>query len=429
MTAADATDVLLSLPRFAGVEDDAYAPGLDRVRALLDVMDRPHEQLRTVHVAGTNGKGSVASLIAAIATASGMRTGLHTSPHLHHLRERMRVDGTPAPEAWLAETVTRYQADLERIGPSFFEATVALSFRYFADRTVDLAVVEVGLGGRLDATNVLQPDLCVITNIDLDHTHLLGDTHAAIAREKAGIIKPDAPVLVGPVPDAAWEAIHTVAVARDALCISLPETVRWRVPHADQTKSILDLETPLRAYDRLRVPLVGTHQQMNAALAIRAAEAVVPNVTFEADPVYAGLEHLRRYSGLRGRLEVHVPDPLILADVAHNPSSLAATLQAVASHTTGDVVVGLALARDKDLDAIASILRDGATAVLPLVVDADRLYAADALADCLRAAEVPLRPPASVSDAVDDFRATALPDDVLLLTGSHRVLAALPPSD
>src|SRR5690606_4396768 len=154
-----------------------------------------HRAFPSVHVAGTNGKGSTASMIAAVGTAAGLRVGLHTSPHLFHVGERIRVDGVPAPEAWLAAAVARYRPAFEAVGPSFFEATVALSFRYFAGAGVDWVVAEVGLGGRLDATNVLAPAVSVVTSIGLDHTELLGESLAAIAREKAGIVKPATPVV------------------------------------------------------------------------------------------------------------------------------------------------------------------------------------------------------------------------------------------
>jgi len=184
MSRPDALDYLLNRPQFANVADDAHKPGLERMHTLMDEMGDPHEALRTVHVAGTNGKGSVSAMVAAIATAAGLRTGLHTSPHLTHVTQRMRIDGTPAPTDWLAGAVEEYRPLFDRVEPSFFEMTVALTFLYFAEQNVDLAVVEVGLGGRLDSTNVLHPALSIITNIDLDHTDLLGDTIGAIAREK-----------------------------------------------------------------------------------------------------------------------------------------------------------------------------------------------------------------------------------------------------
>src|SRR5690606_30389522 len=211
MTYADALTVLHALPRFAEAGAAAFRPGLARMRALMEAMDLPHERFASVHVAGTNGKGSTASMTAAMATAAGWRVGLHTSPHLFDVAERLRLDGTPAPHAWIADAVARYRTDFARIEPSFFEATVALSFRYFADEGVDLAVVEVGLGGRLDATNVLTPRACGITTLGLDHTDLLGDTLEAIAREKAGIAKPGVPLLTSAAQPEALAAIRETA--------------------------------------------------------------------------------------------------------------------------------------------------------------------------------------------------------------------------
>ena len=191
----DAERRLLALPRFAGAGAAAYKPGLGRTRALLAALGDPHTVVPTVHVAGTNGKGSTASFAASVAQAAGLRVGLHTSPHLATLRERMRVDGRPAPPDWLDGALARWGGAVDAVGPSFFEATVALSLLYFAEQDVDLAVVEVGLGGRLDATNVLAPLVAAVTHVGLDHTDLLGDTVEAIAREKAGIAKPGVPFL------------------------------------------------------------------------------------------------------------------------------------------------------------------------------------------------------------------------------------------
>ena len=177
-----ALDRLLALPRFADAGAAAYSPGLDRMRALLAGMGHPERAAPSIHVAGTNGKGSTASMAAAIATASGLRVGLHTSPHLRHIGERMRVDGVPAADGWLDDATERHARLFARVGPSFFEATTALAFLRFAEAGVDLAVIEVGLGGRLDATNVLTPRVSVVTSVGLDHTDLLGDT---LARHRA----------------------------------------------------------------------------------------------------------------------------------------------------------------------------------------------------------------------------------------------------
>ena len=421
MTPDAAIAYLHGLPRYAGVADDAYKPGLARMEALMDAMGRPHEAFPSVHVAGTNGKGSTASMIAAIATAAGQRTGLHTSPHLLRVTERLRIDGQPAPDEWLAEAVARYRADFERIEPSFFEATVALSFRYFAEQQVDRAVVEVGLGGRLDATNVLQPELAVITSIDLEHTTLLGDTLAAIAREKAGIIKPGVPVLTGVRQLEAVEAIRAVAEEQDAPLHGIDTEIEIRHAKAKLDHSMLAITTPVRVYDDLRIDLGGVHQQHNALLAVRAAEVL----GLGADAIRTGLRDVRRLSGLRGRLELLQRDPLVVADVAHNPSSLAATLDAVRPTLDvhgGRLYVLLGLMRDKDVGAIAELLDAAHAIVTPVGLPSERALPAEALRDALAEHGVQVNGPSTIAAGIAAFQQDAAADDALLITGSHGVV-------
>jgi len=428
MSAPDAIEYLFELPQYAN-DDAAAKPGLERMEALMDGMDRPHEAIRTVHVAGTNGKGSVSSMVAAIATAAGLTTGLHTSPHLTHVEQRMRVDGTPAPREWLVDAIDRYRPLFDRVEPSFFEVTVALSFRYFADRAVDLAVVEVGLGGRLDATNVLSPALAVITNIDLDHTDLLGDTLAAIAREKAGIITPRTPVLSGVDQEEARAVIADVAAERNAPLREIRDEVSWWVPHADLSGSVMDLETPLRAYDRLHVALPGPHQETNVALAVRAAELVVPAVQTTAEPVYEGVRDLRALTGFRGRLEVLQDQPLVVVDVAHNPPGIEAglrTLDRILTRRGGTLYVAFTAVRGKQLDAVARLLAEHDARVLPVPVDTPRALPPEEITETLRAHGVKVLDARPVSVVLEDFHRLAQSGDVLLLTGSHKMMELLP---
>lgn len=429
MPHSDAIDYLLGLPQYANVADEARKPGVERIESLMEAMNDPHEAIRTVHVAGTNGKGSVASMLAAISTAAGLRTGLHTSPHLTTVEERLKIDGTPAPTTWLADRVDQYRGLFERVQPSFFEVTVALTFLYFAERQVDLAVIEVGLGGRLDATNILHPALSIITNIDLDHTELLGNTLDAVAREKAGIIKPKTPVLSGVTKDEARAAIAEVADERNAPLHELRDQVVWRAPHADLTGSVLDVETPLRSYDRLRVALPGRHQQANAALALRAAEIVVPAVQTSADPVHEGLKEVRALTGFRGRLEVLQTEPLIVVDVAHNPPGIAATLETVApvvADRGGTLHVCLNAVRGKGLPDVARLLAERQARVTPIPIDTKRAIPPDEIAETLRAHGVLVNEPCPLPEALARFQRSALPADGLLLTGSHKLVDILP---
>ncbi len=429
MSSTDAVEYLHNLPQFANVADEAYEPGLERMQTLMEAMGRPHDSLRAIHIAGTNGKGSVASMVAAIATAAGLRTGLHTSPHLTHLTQRMRIDGTPAPREWLEEAVHRYQPLFERVEASFFEATVALTFLYFAEKDVDLAVIEVGLGGRLDATNVLRPALSLITSIDLDHTELLGDTIEAVAREKAGIIKPQAPVITGVTQDEAREAIAEIAAEQSVPLHVVQDETQWRAPHADLSGSVLDLETPVRPYDRLRLSLPGAHQQANAALAVRAAELAFPSVQATPEPVYAGLSDIQKRTGFRGRLDVLQSRPLIVVDVGHNPPAIAASLETVSPIVTkrgGTLYVLLNMPRDKGIAEVAELLADRMARVTPIPIDTRRALSPEEMRETLRAHGVITRPSQPVEEAIREFQQTASPEDGLLLVGSHKLVEILP---
>ena len=427
MTFDEARAYLLALPRYAKYGDAAYHPGLARIEALTDAMGRPHEAFESVHVAGTNGKGSTASMLAAVATATGRRTGLHTSPHLFRLTERLRIGGAPAPDAWLA-AVKRFRPVMDRLAPSFFEAVTALSFLYFAEAGVDLAVVEVGLGGRLDATNVLRPRLCLITHIGHDHGALLGETLPEIAGEKAGIVKPGVPVLAGTDRPEARAVIRATAEERGAPFHDVTEEVRlWDVrPAPDHTA--FDVRTPAGTYEDLRVGLPGAHQARNAALALRAAEVLFGVRPDAAEAVRTGLRDVRRLAGLRGRLEVLHTEPMIVADVAHNADGLAAALAFLRAvrPAGGRPYVLFGVMRDKDLDRMAPLLAAAGATVFPARLDAERARPVAELAAGLRAHGVALAEPGSVAEGLTRFRARARPEDALLVTGSHLTVAALP---
>lgn len=399
------------------------------MQALMAAMGNPHEAIPSVHVAGTNGKGSTASLLAAIATASGRRVGLHTSPHLFHVTERMRLNGVPAPDAWLGDAVGRYRAVFDAIQPSFFEATTALSLLYFAEESADLAVVEVGLGGRLDATNVITPRLAIITTIGLEHTDLLGDTLAAIAREKAGIIKPGVPVLTAVTQPDALAAIRAVAEAQAAPLHQMHHEVEVYTTATSLAGLTLKARTPIRTYDNVQVGIPGLHQQMNASLALRAAELLFVDVQRDPTAIYTGLRGVRTLAGLRGRLEVLQPRPLIVADVGHNPDGLATALAFIQQHRPtqqGRVYVIFGAMRDKDVVAMAQLLAEADATVLPVSAGGDRALPAADLADVLRRQGIALIEKASIAASWAWFMENTTEDDTLLITGSHQVVAQIP---
>lgn len=428
MTFEKAYNVLLSLPRFADQGAAAYHPGLQRMETLMQAMGHPHKAFESVHIAGTNGKGSTASMLAAIATASGKRVGLHTSPHLFHFTERLRIDGVPASEAWVADAITRLQPVLDEVQPSFFEAVTALSFLYFAEQEVDLAVVEVGLGGRLDATNILAPRLAIITSIARDHTAILGDTLPEIAREKAGIIKPETPVLTAVEAAEVVAVLHQVALAQQAPFHLVSDEVQIESKETTLNGTILHVRTPTRYYENLQIGLLGPHQYTNAMLAIRAAEMLFDDVSTHSKPIYTGLREIARLSGLRGRLEVLQDIPLILADVGHNAESLEATMHFVASirqQRKGHLYVLLGLMRDKDLEHIAHLLTHEGVTIFPVSIPHERALSAAELAARLQHFGINTTENQGFSAFVTWFQKEARAEDMLLVTGSHQVVAQL----
>ena len=424
MTWPEAEALLLDLPRFAEQGGAAFKPGLERMEALLDAVGNPHEQFRSVHVAGTNGKGSTASMIASIATAAGLRVGLHTSPHLLDLAERLRLDGVPAPHEWIADAVARLRPAFAATEPSFFEATVALSFLYFAEMGVDLAVVEVGLGGRLDATNVLRPELALVTHIGLDHADLLGDTLEAVAREKAGIAKPGVPLLTAAEGADVVAALRETAEARGASFARVQDEVDIGSVDVRSDRLVLDLSTPVRTYERLAVGLPGRHQGWNAALAVRAAERVVAATASTGAAVYEGLANVRKLSGLNGRCEQLHSTPLILSDVAHNADGLRASLAFAGTLRRGPLYVLFGTMRDKDLGPMADALTEADVTVLPVSLPLPRALPLSPLREALRSRGLRIVDVGSVQDGIGWFVRHAGASDSLLITGSHVTVAS-----
>ena len=325
-----------ALEELYGLERRRNRLDLVATTALLAALGNPERRFRSVHVAGTNGKGSVCALIERVLREAGLRTGLFTSPHLVDFRERIRVRGRWADEAWLEKTLDRIASLPEGKDCTFFEACTALAFEYFAAQEVEIAVVEVGLGGRLDCTNVITPEVCVITSIGLDHTELLGYTLEEIAAEKAGIVKPGVPVVVGPVPDPARAVIERIAAERGAPIVHVPGA------------------TPGAAEDPAPEGIAGINRALaHAALAALAARGV----TIPADAVTRGTAATR----WPGRLGVSPREPRLWWDGAHNVDGMR---HLVARWTHRDArtrppVVVLALSNDKDAGAILAALREG----------------------------------------------------------------------
>jgi dihydrofolate synthase/folylpolyglutamate synthase len=359
---------------------------LDRMRAVLEALGSPERRFRSVHVAGTKGKGSTAAILHALALECGLKTGLYTSPHLVDIRERIRVGRDDIPAEALRALVADAQPHVDRMRaagdpPTFFEIFTALAFRHFADEAVDLAVVEVGLGGRLDATNVLRPDVSVLTSVSIDHTHQLGETLERIAAEKAGIIKPGVPVVCQPQPPEAMAVVERAAQRAGSPLLVVGRDVTYTWAPVQGTGIRLAVRTPHAAYDDLFLPLLGEHQAVNAATAIAAAEragSLAERLTPER--VRGGLRRVR----WPGRMELVPGRPDMLLDGAHNRASMERLMEGLAQHFPGRLLVFVfASAADKDIDGMLAVLaqKGGGAPVVFTRTDNPRAAAPADLAD------------------------------------------------
>ncbi|MBC7188095.1 MAG: bifunctional folylpolyglutamate synthase/dihydrofolate synthase [Calditrichaeota bacterium] len=399
--------------------------GLERIEALLARLGKPQRRFASVHVAGTNGKGSTAAALASILTKAGLRTGLYTSPHLVRPEERIAIDGVPiAPEEFV-ELVARVRPLVDELGATFFEAITAMAFLYFAEREVEIAVVEVGMGGRLDATNVLHPLLSLITSIDLDHVEHLGATVSDIAREKAGIMKPGVPCLTSAVNAEALTVLHTVATSLRAPFHTLEELFRVTDVELEQEVTTFSLVNERVAFRGLRSPLVGEHQVSNCALAVSAAHLLSHHdARITPAAIRTGLENTR----WPGRLQRIAEHPTTLVDVAHNPEAMRCVASALQLFAFRRLLVVMGVMRDKDYQAMVAAIAPLASVAIAVAPATPRALPAQEMAAAFRAHGVHTHEADSPRAGVALARRLATAEDLVLCTGSHytvgEVLAA-----
>lgn len=389
------------LPMFHRIGKAAYKADLNNTHALMHLLGHPERGLKCVHVAGTNGKGSTSHMLASILQEAGYKTGLYTSPHLKDFRERIRINGAMIPEERVVRFVEEHRAAFDAIKPSFFEWTVALCFDWFREEKTDIAVIETGLGGRLDSTNVVSPEVSVITNIGWDHADLLGGSLEAIAAEKAGIIKPGVPVIIGDATGRIAEVFRQKAESETA-------PIHF-VEHVDPVPYPLDL--------------LGEHQERNARTVLAAVEAVrTKGWTVAENAVTRGLASTCSNTGLRGRWEILEQHPLTVADVGHNADGMRVVKAQLARTPHRHLHIVLGCVGDKDLGRFLAELPPHATyyfckANIPRGLDATELKS--------RAEAIGLHGAvhASVSAACEAARAAASQEDLVLVTGSVFVVA------
>lgn len=343
------------LPMFSRVGKSAVKHGLTNIIALCELLGNPQNDFKSVHVAGTNGKGSTSHMIAATLQTAGYKVGLYTSPHLVSVRERYRIDGACVPEEWVANFVSNYQEAIIKIAPSYFELNVAMAFYFFKLAKVDIAVIETGLGGRMDSTNIIQPTLSVITSIALDHTDILGDTLEKIAAEKAGIIKPKVPVVIGRT-QAETEVIFVNKALTSQSAIYFADTLFSLVKVSNQDDLIH--YKGVKLYDQQLVDIYTDMQgdfQMHNILTSWAAITVLEQIGIQVSEqhLFSALKHVKSLTGLRGRWDFY--DSNIILDVAHNPDGILQVLQNLkAIHSKVHIVYGSV--KDKDVAGAVQLL-------------------------------------------------------------------------
>ncbi|MCD7971770.1 MAG: bifunctional folylpolyglutamate synthase/dihydrofolate synthase [Candidatus Azobacteroides sp.] len=356
MNYTETIDFLYSqLPVYQKTGGSAYKEGLDNSLYLDKVLDYPHKKYKTIHVAGTNGKGSVSHLLAAVLQSAGYKTGLYTSPHLLDFRERIRINGKMIDQEYVVSFVERVKPVIPEIHPSFFELTMMMAFSWFADQEVDVAIIEVGLGGRLDSTNIITPDLSVITNISFDHMQFLGNTLPSIATEKAGIIKPQVPVVIG---EAGNEEIRKVFEEKAS-------QTKSRIVFAEEEPVIREASIDkdgnwvfqVTGCTDLILELGGWYQKKNANTVLKAIE-ILQSLAYEISPdaISRGFRHVRELTGLNGRWQVIGHAPEIVCDTAHNEAGISRIVEQLRAEKFRQLRIVFGMVNDKEIDHILSLM-------------------------------------------------------------------------
>ena len=346
------------LPVFHRVGSSAFKKGLDNTLALAEAFGNPHQQFKSVHIAGTNGKGSSSNMLAAILQAAGYKTGLYTSPHLKEFTERIKINGEDIPTGYLIDFVQKHKTLFEEIKPSFFEMTVALAFKYFAEEQVDIAIIEVGLGGRLDSTNIITPIISLITNISYDHQDLLGNSLEQIAQEKAGIIKPDVPVVISKTQPEIAQVFEEVASNNQAVIYFADQILEIAGVESYNTHQRFEVVKAGHKYlSGLEVSLGGQYQRFNLPGVLWVTQLLNQHgFTIMEENIREGLSNITSFTGFKGRWQILSYKPLTICDSGHNEDGIKQVVAQLESLGAPQVHVVFGMVKDKDVTKVLQLL-------------------------------------------------------------------------
>lgn len=370
-----------SLPMYQRQGQAAYKANLDNSIAFDEYLGASHQSFKCIHIAGTNGKGSTSHMLASILQESGYKVGLYTSPHLKDYRERIKVNGQMVSEAFVIQFIDRIKDFIETHHPSFFEMTVFMAFEYFKQEKVDVAIIETGLGGRLDSTNVILPEISVITNISLDHTQFLGDTIGKIAIEKAGIIKENVPVIVGESNPEYDSVFIDKAKALNTSCQFSSE--QYSIPYALRNmnnKQAFDIyKGETKVYEQIEIDLLGHYQQKNVLTAIHTIEQLKEKFTISKKHIYDGLKNIVGNTQLLGRWQTLGNNPQIICDTGHNEAGVKLIIEQINQTAYGNLHIVWGMVNDKSINSIMEMLPKNAQyyftkANIPRAMDEEELY-------------------------------------------------------
>jgi len=400
--------------------------GLKNINSFLGNIGNPHLDFPSIHIAGTNGKGSTAAILESILCSAGYRVGLYTSPHLVDLRERIRICGKHIDQKSVVRFINRYKNEIDKNKYTFFEVITTLAFDYFSRKKVDIAILETGLGGRLDATNVVTPLVSIITSISLEHTDILGKTIFKIAFEKGGVIKKDVPVISGVQNKEATRVLRDICNKRGASLLDVNKIGKWKIKDMDLRGTCFDLVTTLNQYKDLKINLIGEHQVQNAAVAICAAELLnQKGWKISKQDIYEGLKKVN----WRARFEVFQKNPLVILDVAHNPEGISVLIDTFSClFKNRKIIFVFGVLDDKDYKEMLKKLSEK---VKLLILTEPNYYRAQKLEKLEKEAnrlKIQYKSIPKVKDACLYGLKAASKKDILCITGSHFTVGEFPES-